>query len=105
MGMNYYAVLNRPTTRFPIHIGKLSSGWLFVFQEQFFWHNYEEVKQWLSKHKDYLILNEHDYEYTLKEFLDMIDETQNDPERLSNPDNFKYDKNVNGYRFQEDEFI
>lgn len=34
MGTNYYAVKNRPTVCSPIHIGKSSSGWLFLFHEQ-----------------------------------------------------------------------
>lgn len=81
MGKNYYAVRTRPTVNEPIHIGKYSGGWLFLFSVQndewndppVVWHTYEQVKEWLKKHtvdsKEYVILDEYDQEIS---FLSLI---------------------------------
>ena len=54
MGTNYYAVKKRPTIREPLHIGKSSAGWKFLFQEvnkynSFDWdleiHTFEQMKR------------------------------------------------------------
>ncbi len=116
MGTNYYAVRNRPTTDSPIHIGKSSIGWLFLFQEQndpwndppVAWCNYEQVKDWLKKYtvdcNDYVILNEYDEVVPFDEFFDLVDYKQADERNRSNPDNFEHCRNVNGYRFMDGDF-
>ena len=116
MGTNYYAVRNKASLEELIHIGKSSFGWLFLFQEQkdtwrdipVEWHNYEQVKEWLYKNtvesKKYAILDEYDRKISYKKFIDLVETKQKNERCLSNPDNFKYNKNVNGYRFDDRDF-
>ena len=115
MGTNYYAVKRKPTISNPIHIGKSSGGWLFLFKEQdnawlddAVWHTYEQVKEWLYKNvvetEEYVILDEYDREITFEDFFEIVDHKQKDEHNLSNPDNFAYCKNVNGYRFSDRDF-
>lgn len=117
MGTNYYAVKNRPTVCSPIHIGKSSYGWLFLFHEQNepwhddepTWHTYEQVRDWLYKHtveeKDYVIMDEYDRIVPFDEFFDLVDSKQKDEKNKQNEENFSYRvKNVNGYRFMDGEF-
>lgn len=111
MGTNYYAVRNRPTVREPIHIGKSSIGWRFLFQEQndpFYdppieWHSYPDVIRWLyvnvESKKEFIIMDEYDHEVTFKQFVDLVVMKQEEPWCDST-----YVKNVNGYRFCEEEF-
>ena len=109
MGTNYYAVKKRPTVEEPIHIGKSSWGWLFCFQDNEYWHTYPQVKQWLrdnvkSKNGEYVILDEYDRELSFEEFVEIVDIKQKDERNLRNPDNFKYSKNIDGYRFSSGDF-
>ncbi len=116
MGTNFYAVLNRPTVRRPIHIGKRSAGWLFNFESYnepyddppLVWNTYDQVKSWLqeyvSEKSEYVIMDEYDRILTVTEFLDMVEAIQNDPNCLKNRDNFTYSRNVNGYRFSDQDF-
>lgn len=109
MGMNYYAVKKMPTCSEPIHIGKSSFGWLFLFNENEYWKNYDEVKAWLeynvnSTDAQYVIIDEEDRIITYEELINKIDEKQKDPRNLQNPDNFVWAKNVNGYRFSSGYF-
>ena len=117
MGTNYYAVRRKPTIAEPIHIGKSSGGWLFVFQEQninwgeyhCIWHTYNQVKDWLKKHTTgknppYTILNEYDEEISFEQFVIIVDTKQKDERCLNNPDNFAFCKNIDGYRFSEGDF-
>lgn len=116
MGTNYYAVRNRPTTDEPIHIGKSSFGWLFLFQKQnkrygepiVIWNTYKQVKDWLYKHtvldKDFVIMDEYDRIIPFDEFFEMVDEKQENQHNRENPDNFDYCDNVDGYRFSDGEF-
>lgn len=119
MGTNYYVVKNRPSARGPVaHIGKASWGWLFLFHAEnnrwnddpIVWHSYDEVMKWLEDYTTgwippmYLIMDEYDQVISFKAFKQMVDEMQQDAHRLENPDNFKYCKNVNGYRFDDGEF-
>ena len=111
MGTNYYAVRNRPTVEDPIHIGKSSYGWLFLFQTQndtwrepkVVWNTYNQVKEWLYKHtveqNDFVIMNEYDEIVSYEDFFELVDEKQRDPHNLKNKDNFVHDRNVDGYRF------
>lgn len=110
MGMNYYAVKKKPTISEPIHIGKSSAGWKFLFHEINKWdlsiRTFPQWKEWLEKNvgieedKDYVILNEEDEIVSLKEFLKNVEEKQ----KIENPDNFTTAKNIDGYRFSDGEF-
>ena len=109
MGMNYYSVKKRTTCREPIHIGKSSYGWLFNFQDNEYWHTYPQVKQWLKDNttkedSEYVIIDEEDRIVTYEEFIQKVEDKQNDPKNLANPDNFTYAKNIDGYRFSEGYF-
>lgn len=116
MGTNYYAVRNRPTIEEPIHIGKSSAGWLFDFQTQnnqcsdipVVWNTFNQVKDWLKKYTvdqtDYVIINEYDEIVPYNDFIELVNQKQLDAHCKSNPDNFKYSRNVDGYRFSDDEF-
>lgn len=116
MGTNYYAVRNRPTTCDPIHIGKSSMGWLFLFHDYedkwndppVCWHSYNQVKAWLKEHTvdsdEYVILDEYDKIISFDEFFKMVDSKQNDEQCKSNKENFDYCRNVDGYRFDDRDF-
>lgn len=116
MGTNYYAVRNRPTTSEPIHIGKSSAGWLFSFQSHndtwaeppVVWNTYRQVKEWLKKHtvdsNEFVIINEYDDIISFEDFCKMVDDIQADPNTQKNPYNFTYNRNVDGYRFTDEEF-
>ena len=114
MGTNYYVIPNRPSVMEPIHIGKSSMGWMFLFHDvdepyrdvPVVWHTYEEVKNWLYKHtvkrKQYVIMNEYDEIVSFDDFIEMVERKQEQDK--DNPDNFTYCRNVDGYRFEEGEF-
>ena len=114
MGTNYYAVINRPSIHGGLHIGKASGGWKFLFnrtnyswgEPEVHWNSYEDVCAWLKCHvvedKDYVILNEYDEIVSYDEFIKIVEYHQE--EGKSNPENFKYCDNVNGYRFTSEEF-
>jgi hypothetical protein len=117
MGTNYYAVKNKASISEPIHIGKSSMGWLFLFQDQdntwgdipVVWHTYNQVKEWLKKYTTgkkppYVILDEYDRKVTYNQFIKLVETKQKDKHCLFNPDNFKYNKNIDGYRFSEGDF-
>lgn len=116
MGTNYYAVRNRPTTSDPIHIGKNSFGWLFCFQSHnetwddppVVWNSFNQVKDWLKKHtvdsNEFVIIDECDEVISFDDFVKMVEEKQKDEHCQSNPDNFKYSRNVDGYRFTDGDF-
>lgn len=113
MGTNYYAVKSTPTVDSPIHIGKSSFGWKFLFHDHedtwhdppIVWHTFNQINAWLEEYveqkKDFVIMNEYDQIVSLSEFLDMVKHKQEN----ENKDNFKYAKNVDGYRFMEGEFL
>ena len=89
------------------HIGKSSWGWLFNFQDQDEWHSYNQFKTYITDKdnmKDKVIINEYMEELTPKEMLKIIDDKQKDERNLSNPDNFHYCRNVDGYRFSSGDF-
>lgn len=117
MGTNYYAVKNRPTIDDPIHIGKASYGWLFLFQRHndtwadppVIWNTYNQVKSWLKEHtvdsNEYVIMDEYDEIIPFDEFCEAVDWRQKDEKCRSNPDNFSYrTANVDGYRFTDGDF-
>ena len=109
MGTNYYAVKKKPTITPPLHIGKSSAGWKFLFHEinkyngfdcDLEIHTFEQWKDFLENNDDILILNEYDEEISVKEFLELVKEKQKE----NNEREFEYCKNVNGYRFTNGEF-
>ena len=78
MGTNYYAVKKKPTIGEPLHIGKSSTGWKFLFQEiykynSFDWnleiHTFDQWKDFLENNNEIVILNEYDEEISVKDFL------------------------------------
>lgn len=96
-----------------IHIGKNSAGWLFSFQDQendeCVWHNYNECMTWLKnntrgKNATHIIIDEYGNQHSFTSLKKLIDEKQKDSIALSNPDNFRYCRNVDGYRFSSIEF-
>lgn len=114
MGTNYYVVPNRPSIAEPIHIGKSSMGWMFLFQDvcepyrnvPVIWHSYDEVEDWLHQNtvdsNDYVIINEYDEIIPFDDFIELVARKQE--QFKDNPDNFTHCRNVNGYRFEEGEF-
>ena len=114
MGTNYYVVPNRPSVEEPIHIGKSSMGWMFLFQDiselyrevPVVWHCYEDVENWLYKHtvesEQYVIIDEYDEIISFDDFIELVARKQK--QFQDNPDNFRYCRNVGGYRFEEREF-
>lgn len=117
MGTNYYLVKNGPTVNYgPYHIGKSSAGWLFDFQEQneawgdwpVVWHTYPQVKQRLYEltvvNSNFVIMNEYDQIVSYDDFIELVEWKQNDPDCKNNPDNFRWSKNIDGYRFCEGDF-
>lgn len=114
MGTNYYVVPNRPSIEEPVHIGKSSMGWMFLFQDAnepygkvpIVWHTYEEVKDWLYRHtvesEQYVIIDEYDKIVDFDELIDLIERKQE--QSKDNLDNFVHCRNVGGYRFEEGEF-
>lgn len=112
MGTNYYAVRNRPTTQEPIHIGKSSWGWKFLFQAHnetwedppVVWNTYEQVYEWLFKYTvesdEFVIIDEYDQIVSFADFIKMVKDKQNE----DNPDDFRWWRNVNGFRFDDREF-
>lgn len=104
MGTNYYAVKKKPSIDEPIHIGKSSYGWKFLFHEinDLEIHTYNQWKQWLLEHinSDYVLLNEYDEEVELDYFFDLVDKKQKE----ENPAEFSNSKNIDGYRFTDSDF-
>lgn len=118
MGTNYYAAKNEPTTMAPIHIGKSSAGWLFLFHEQedlwrdapIVWHSWDAIRTWLYDNTvaktNYVIINEYDEIEPYDDFVKLVETKQKDPDCRDNPENFYYGvKNINGYRFREGDFL
>ena len=110
MGTNYYAVRTTPTTwesEWRIHIGKSSAGWLFLFQDCDYFHTYPQVVKWLDdnvRSGNYVLMNEYDEVVPVDDFIELVQSKQNDKHCKSNPDNFEYCRNIDGYRFDDREF-
>jgi len=108
MGCNYYARKTKPRivkVYDEIHLGKSSWGWKFCFKEHDEIHSYEQFVKWLENNVDtgeFEIRDEYDRIIPKKELLKLIAERQESAK--DNPDNFEYCKNIDGYRFSEDEF-
>ena len=103
-GLDYYVDIEEARR---LHIGKSSWGWLFNFQDQNEWHSYEQFKNYILDPKNMegkIIYSESSEIFTPEEMLKIIDDKQNDERNHQNPDNFKYSKNINGYRFSYGDF-
>ena len=112
MGTNYFAVSTKPTVCHPIHIGKSSAGWKFLFHRVDIWDNYfsndalntfPQWKKFLEKQTsngNIVIMNEYDKVVPLDEFLALVERKQSE----NNPDDFTYADNIDGYRFTNGEF-
>lgn len=106
MGTNYYAVKKKPTINEPLHIGKSSAGWKFLFQEinkynsfdsNLEIHTFEQWKEFLENNDEIVILDEYDREVSIKDFLELVEKKQQEKHD-------EYSKNVNGYRFTDRDF-
>ena len=112
MGTNYYAVRTRPTCEEPIHIGKASAGWKFLFQTHYeiwheppiIWRRYEDVIRWLKiytvDNPKYVIVDEYDEIVSIHEFEKLVEMHQ----EAENNEMFLDCRNVDGYRFSDREF-
>lgn len=105
MGRNFYAVNKRPTLDEPIHIGKASAGWKFLFQgynginRNLIIQNTEDWKAFLSR-EDIVILDEYESIISYDEFFTLVEEKQLN----NNSNNFKNAVNRGGYRFTYNDF-
>ena len=116
MGTNYYLVKNGPTKVAPVHIGKSSLGWMFLFQShsdgcfdhRVNWQTYPQVKDVLKKltvdSDEYVIMDEYDEVVPYDDFIKLVEWKQHDPWSRDNPDNFSNANDVGGYRFTDREF-
>lgn len=63
---------------------------------------------WLHEHitlkQDYVLMNEYDEVVDVEDFIETVQKIQHDKNCKSNSDNFRYCRNVDGYRFAEGEF-
>lgn len=94
----------------PLHIGKSSCGWKFLFYEvnkgfcefdsELEIHTFKDWKNYLLNTDNIIILDEYDEEIKAEKLLELIEEKQ----KISNKDDFIYSKNVEGYRFTNSEF-
>ena len=111
MGTNYYVIKRKPSLHpSAIHIGKSSAGWKFLFRgyldsEEGFNDeklNIVSVEDWEKylDNNELIILDEYDCPISYEEFFAMVERKQTE----ENEDNFKYNGNVNGYRFSFEVF-
>lgn len=108
MGTNYYTVPRKPSLhRQVLHIGKASAGWKFVFQgyqinDENETLNIKSIQDWKDfiKNNDLVIFNEYNEEVSYDEFFELIESLQSN----ENKDNFTRDANIDGYRFNFEEF-
>ena len=109
MGTNYYLVKNKPTTTSPLHIGKSSAGWRFLFYKPPIWdadvplNTFEQWRDYLKETTErgtHIIMDEYDKVHSLEDFLSLVAKKQME----NRPDMFKYCENINGYRFSSNDF-
>ena len=111
MGTNYYVIKKKISLRpSVIHIGKSSAGHKFLFRgyldseegfndEKLNIASIEDWKKYLDNN-ELIILDEYDCPISYEEFFDMVKEKQTE----ENKDDFKYNGNIDGYRFSFREF-
>lgn len=109
MGTNYYMVKTKPTLLEPLHIGKNSWGWKFLFHSVDSWeyevrlNSYEDWKRFIYTEVEagnFVILDEYERQLEPDELFEIIDSAQ----KNENPDNFRYNENIDGYRFWDRDF-
>ena len=49
-------------------------------------------------------MDEYDREVDVEDFIELVQKKQNDRNCRSNPENFDYCRNIDGYRFDDREF-
>lgn len=138
MGTNYYAKLNLEKSiidalyispiakmtveRFNLHIGKSSSGWKFLFQEQeiydciehsgqlYYLDSYKKWKNFLQR-DDIVIYNEYNKIINKDEFFKLVEDkqkeihpTQEDLGRYPSSCRTMQYKDEEGYRFDKGDF-
>jgi len=111
MSTNYYAIKNKISLRpSAVYIGKSSLGHKFLFRgylgddEDFNNEklNIASIRDWKKylDNNELVILDEYDRLISYEEFFDMVERMQlNECE-----DDFKYNGNIDGYRFDFREF-
>ena len=97
MGTNYYAVKKKPTIASPLHIGKSSSGWKFLFHEvkigycdydyELEIHTCEQWEKFLKSNNEIIILNEYDEEISVNDFLELVNKKQSENNEREHNDN------------------
>lgn len=104
--------MKKPTIADPIHIGKSSIGWKFLFHSVDGYLNYingeplDSYNRWIRFLKEYtdndtiVIMNEYDEEVSLTDLIELVQRKQLE----INEDNFRYCDNVEGYRFMRGDF-
>lgn len=104
--------MKKPTIADPIHIGKSSIGWKFLFHTVPGYINYingeplDSYSRWIRFLKEYtdndtiVIMNEYDEEVSLTDLIELVQRKQLE----INDDNFRYCDNVEGYRFTRGDF-
>lgn len=109
MGTNYYLVKNRPSISSPLHIGKSSAGWRFLFCKPSIWeadvplNTFEAWRDYLKEQTEngsHVIMNEYD-EIVGYDWLMRLIESKQSENRVGM---FSCCENVNGYRFASGEF-
>lgn len=72
------------------------------------WHTYPQVKQRLYDltvaNSNFVIMDEYDKIVSYDDFIELVEWKQTDRGCKSNPDNFSFAKNIDGYRFTGREF-
>lgn len=91
MGTNYYLVKNSATVHPPLHIGKSSAGWKFIFRlyedleregyEEEYFSSIKNVNDWKSfleykTNDNYQIMTEYDEQVSLDDFWNKVEEKQ-----------------------------
>lgn len=104
--------MKKPTIADPIHIGKSSIGWKFLFHRVDGYLNYingeslDTYSKWVNFLKEYtdndttVIMNEYDEEVSLTDLIELVQRKQLE----INDDDFRYCDNVEGYRFVRGDF-
>lgn len=110
MGTNYYLVKSKPSVATPLHIGKSSIGWRFLFYRPNTWdtegeavNTYQAWKSYILRHVNagtHVVIDEYDEVVPPEKLFELIDFKQD----LEGKDMFDGCDNVDGYRFTNDEF-
>ena len=117
MGTNYYAVAKKPSVMKPIHIGKSSCGWRFVFHcVPGYFNNIsgeplDSYSRWIRFLQKYtedntiVVVNEYDEEITLDQFIELVQRKQLENNKEDEEDFGCFINEVDGYLFEIGEFV